>query len=295
MKVIRAGTRGSHLAVTQTNQVLAALSAHHPNIRFEAVIIKTTGDIRQNMPFADVGTKGMFVKEIEEAILSGDIDLGVHSLKDMPGELPDGLCLLATPRREDPRDALLSNGRALADLPPGAKVGTSSLRRTVQIKATRPDLDVQELRGNLDTRIRKLDEGQYDAIIVACAGLQRLGLAERIVERLSVRTSVPAPGQGALALEGRTGDTELQSLIAAINDPETEDAVTAERAFQAALNAGCSVPAGAHAIIEGDTLTLIAMLCEPDGTDYRQVEESGLRSEARQIGEHAAKILLSDR
>lgn len=295
MVTIRVGTRGSQLALTQTGHILDALRAQHPGVNFQLVIIKTTGDQRQNVPFASVGTKGMFVKEIEEALLAGEIDLAVHSLKDMPGELPDGLALAVTPKREDPRDALLSAGADLAGLKTGALVGTSSLRRQIQIRRARPDVRVEELRGNLDTRIRKLDEGRYDAIVLACAGLERMGWADRITQRIPAEVSIPAPGQGALALETRSGDADVSSLLAALHDRDTADAVGAERAFQAALSAGCSVPAGAHARIEGDLLRILAFLADADGSRLARVEEIGPRSEATALGRRAAESLLAAR
>lgn len=292
MRTIRVGTRGSQLALTQTNQVLGRLRNLHPEMVFEAIVIKTTGDQRQNIPFSEVGTKGMFVKEIEEALLAGEIDFAVHSLKDMPGELPAGLALGAVPPREDPRDALLSRNMRLMELQEGATVGTSSVRRQIQIRAVRPDLHVQELRGNLDTRIRKLAEGQYDAIILACAGLDRMGWSDRIAERLSAEISIPAPGQGALALEARIGDSRAADVLAPLHDRDTADSITAERAFQAALNAGCSVPAGAYATVHGDTLHIIAFLSGADGSDLRRTEATGSRLEAGDIGRQAAERLL---
>jgi hydroxymethylbilane synthase len=209
--------------------------------------------------------------------------------------MPDGLTLGAMPRRADPRDALIVRSdlpAAFVSLPVGARVGTSSLRRHVQISEARPDLVVEELRGNLDTRLRKLDEGQYDAIVLACAGLERLGWQERITERLSPETSVPAPGQGALALEIRAGDTETRSLLLPLHDPATADAVTAERAFQAALQAGCTVPAGAFARVEDETLHLTAMLATDDGSRVVREVERGTRRDAAQIGQRAAHALL---
>lgn len=293
MKAIRVGTRGSLLARAQTQQVIDALQAHHPGVVFQTVIITTTGDRRQSVPFTAVGTKGMFVKEIEEALLNNAIDLAVHSLKDMPGALPDGLVLAAVPPRADARDALLSDGRTLAELPPGARVGTSSLRRQALLRSLRPDLALEELRGNLDTRLRKLDDGRYDAILLACAGLERLGWAHRIVERLPPEVFVPAPGQGALALETRAEDAETRALLSAIHDPDTADCVAAERAFQSALNAGCTVPAGAHAWLEGDTLRLSAFIASADGLHLRRAEIRGRRRDAVAIGARAASVLLS--
>jgi hydroxymethylbilane synthase len=295
MVTIRVGTRGSQLALTQTGHIIDALRDKHPSIAFERVIIRTTGDKRQNIPFAAVGTKGMFVKEIEEALLAGEIDFAVHSLKDMPGELPDGLTLSAVPRRADPRDALLSRGAPLGDLPAGALIGTSSLRRQIQIRKARPDVRVEELRGNLDTRVRKLDEGQYDAIVLACAGLERMGWADRITQRIPEDVSIPAPGQGALALETRAGDDATAAVLASLNDEDTADAVSAERSFQAALNAGCTVPAGAHARIEDGSLRILAFLADADGSRLVRVERSGPRTEAANIGRKAAEALLSAR
>lgn len=289
MKTVRVGTRGSKLALTQTHQVIEALQAHYPDVAFEAVVIKTTGDIRQGVPFRAVGAKGMFVKEIEEALLAGQVDFAVHSLKDMPSALPGGLYLAAIPAREDPRDALLSQGCRLAELPEGARVGTSSLRRQAQLRAHRPDLRLEELRGNLDTRLRKLDEGHYDAIVLACAGLERLGWAHRIVERLPIAISVPAPGQGALALEARVTDENIRTLLATLHNAETADTVEAERSFQEALGAGCTVPAGAYAQIEGDRVHLVAMVAAPDGSVVYRVEERGPRDAAREVGWRAAQ------
>jgi hydroxymethylbilane synthase len=245
------------------------------------------------VPFTAIGTKGMFVKEIEEALLNDAIDLAVHSLKDMPGALPDGLILAAVPTRADARDALLSDGRTLEGLPPGARVGTSSLRRQALLRSLRPDLALEELRGNLDTRLRKLDDGHYDAIVLACAGLERLGWTHRIVERLPPNVFVPPPGQGALALETRADDADMRALLSAIHDPDTADCVAAERAFQAALNAGCTIPAGAYARLEGDALHLSAFVASADGLRLRRTETQGYRHDAVPIGARAASTLLS--
>jgi hydroxymethylbilane synthase len=289
MKTIRVGTRGSKLALTQTHQIIDSLRAHYPDVAFEVVVIKTAGDMREGVPFRAVGVKGMFVKEIEEALLAEQVDFAVHSLKDLPGTLPSGLCVAAIPAREDPRDALLSHGCRLAELPEGARVGTSSLRRQAQLRAHRPDLRLEELRGNLDTRLRKLDEGRYDAIVLACAGLERLGWAHRIVERLPIAVSVPAPGQGALALEARVGDENIRTLLTALHDAGTADAVEAERSFQEALGAGCTVPLGAYAHIEDDCVHLIGMIATPDGSVVLHVEETGPRNAAGEVGRRAAQ------
>jgi hydroxymethylbilane synthase len=235
----------------------------------------------------------MFVKEIEDALLSRNIDLAVHSLKDMPGELPSGLILGAVPKREDPRDALLTHGPTFDGLPAGARIGTSSLRRQAQLQAYRKDLLLADLRGNLDTRIRKLDDGLYDGIVLACAGLERLGLTDRITERLSTENCVPAAGQGALALEIRADEPETSNLLAPLNDSNTWHAITAERAFQTTLGAGCHVPAGAYAEVHGDAICLTAMIAAPDGSEILRTETHGLIGDSTAIGIAAARDLLA--
>ena len=292
MRVIRVGTRGSRLALAQTGMIARRIEELHPGLGIETVTIKTTGDARQNVPFAAVGTKGMFVKEIEEALLAGSIDFAVHSMKDMPGELAEGLALAATPEREDARDAFVGSAPALADLQSSARVGTSSLRRRAQLLRARPDIEVDELRGNIDTRLRKLDEGSYDAIILASAGLERLGMADRIRQRLPIEQFVPAPGQGVLALEIRRDDSEMAALLDPLNDADTLDAVRAERAFQAALNVGCAYPVGGHAIIQEEQIRFLAMIGAPDGTAHAQIEMSGDRAAAEELGRSAARELL---
>lgn len=294
MLTLRVGTRGSKLARVQTNQVILRLQEYHPDITFEEVIISTTGDTRQNVPFAEVGTKGMFVKELEEALLCKEVDFAVHSMKDLPGVLSDGLCIAATPRRADARDTLISRGATLTDLSSGATVGTGSARRQVQLLAQRNDLVFVELRGNLDTRLRHLDEGKFDAIILASAGMERLGYADRITCRLPVEICVPAPGQGALALEARSENKRVREILASINDEQTELATTAERAYQAKLNAGCTVPAGAYARIVGQAIELIAMLAEPDGSRIRKITSTAPVSEAFTLGDSTAKRMLED-
>jgi len=290
---LKVGTRGSLLARTQTETVVELLQTARPGLVITTEIIQTTGDQRRDVPFAAVGTKGMFVKEIEDALLENRIEVGVHSLKDMPGLLPHGLTLAAYPAREDARDALISrSGATLADLPMGATVGTSSTRRQALLRAFRPDLKVMELRGNLDTRLRKLDEGQYDAIVLACAGLHRLGLDARITERIAPEVCLPPPGQGALALEIRSYDYETLALLAPLNDVDTIAAVTAERAFQAAIGGGCTVPVGAYATLRGDILTLQAIIASPDGSQIVGHTETGTRDEAEQIGRNVARFLL---
>jgi hydroxymethylbilane synthase len=290
---MRVGTRGSLLARTQTQWTMDLLSRANPGLALELHVIQTTGDLRRDVPFAAVGTKGMFVKEIEQALLDGAIDVGIHSLKDMPSELPAGLDLSCVPPREDPLDALLTRSGDLLDaLPPGAAVGTSSVRRAAQLRSVRPDLRIEELRGNLDTRIRKLDEGRYDAIVLAAAGLVRLGWGDRITQRLAPDVCVPAAGQGALAIETRTDDAVTRELLQPIHDLDAADAVAAERAFLQALGGGCSVPAGAFATIEGAQIRLVAMIAAPDGSRVLRAEESGARSDARALGAEIAARLL---
>jgi hydroxymethylbilane synthase len=283
------GSRGSQLALWQANWVKARLEAlGHPS---EIRIIRTTGDRITDVPLAKVGTKGLFTKEIEEALLAGDVDLAVHSLKDMPTELPTGLAITAVPEREDARDAMV--GRTLTALAAGARVGTSSLRRAAQLRAMRPDLQVESIRGNVDTRLRKLDEGQYEAILLASAGLRRLGLGERIAEVIDVEAMVPAVGQGALAIETRAGSGDAPARIcAALEHPETRLAVGAERAFLAELGGGCQVPIGAHGTIDEDMLTLHGVVITPDGTHAVRASEKGAHEEAVEIGKRLAARLL---
>jgi len=284
------GSRGSKLALWQANWVAAELAGmgHKTRIR----IIKTTGDKITDVALSKVGTKGLFTKEIEEALLNGSIDLAVHSLKDMPTDLPDGLTLSAIPKREDPRDAIA--GRGLDELPPGAKAGTSSLRRSAQLRALRPDLVIESVRGNVDTRLRKLDEGQYDAIVLAAAGLRRLGLADRIAEALSPRVMVPAVGQGALAIETRLEESDVVAACRNLNDHATSRCVAAERALLASLGGGCQVPIGAHAVVEGSMLTLNAVVISPAGGKPFRQEASGGVDEAERIGRETGEALLAD-
>src|SRR5271155_4607166 len=242
------GSRGSQLALWQARWIQARLQSFGVESRIE--IIHTTGDKILDVALSKVGTKGLFTKEIEEALLSGAIDLAVHSLKDMPTDLPDGLTLAAIPEREDPRDAMV--GRSLNTLAPKAKVGTSSLRRAAQLRAKRPDLEIENIRGNVDTRLRKLDEGQYDAIVLASAGLSRLGWENRIAELLDPDVMCPAVGQGALAVETRVDGGMALEIAERLEHPESRIAVTAERAVLRAMGGGCQVPIGAYATVEGD-------------------------------------------
>jgi len=259
--MITIGSRGSMLALWQANHVQALLRTQGIEARIE--VIHTTGDKITDVPLAKLGaqtsTKGLFTKELEDALLDGRIDIAVHSLKDMPTELPEGLELVAVPEREDPFDAII--GSTLEDLPHGARVGTSALRRQAQLMVLRPDLDIQSIRGNLDTRLRKLDEGQYQAIVLACAGLRRLGWSGRIAERFDASRICPAVGQGALAIEARSGDATVSLLT---HEP-TLRAVTAERACLREFGGGCQIPMGAFATIDGDRIHLESVVASPDG------------------------------
>jgi len=283
-------SRGSQLALWQAHWVKQQLAALGYPSRID--IVKTTGDKITDVPLAQVGAlvgeKGLFTKEIEEALLEGRADLAVHSLKDLPTELPAGLVLAATPAREDPRDALV--GKRLADLPAGAKVGTSSLRRAAQLRKIRPDLRIEPVRGNLDTRLRKLDQGRYDAIMLAAAGLKRLGWEDRIAEILSPDIVCPAVGQGALAIEtGTTGLLACQKL----NHAATHSAITAERALLAALGGGCQVPIGAYATVTGDRLSLQAIVVSPNGVHLVRDRAEGPVADAQRIGRELGEALLA--
>ena len=283
------GSRGSQLALWQAHWVKDRLGELGHECRIE--IIRTTGDRIQDVPLAKVGTKGLFTKEIEEALLAGTIDLAVHSLKDLPTVLPAGLALAAIPEREDVRDALV--GRTLNGLEPGARVGTSSLRRAAQLRALRPDLRVETIRGNVDTRLRKLSEGQYDAIVLAAAGLRRLGLAARIAELLEPDVMCPAVGQGALAIETRADGGEGQRACERLNHGPTQVAVTAERAVLEALGGGCQVPIGAHAVLEGGAMHLRGVVISPDGTRLVRRERGGDSAGAYDVGRALAGELLA--
>jgi hydroxymethylbilane synthase len=259
------GSRGSQLALWQARHIQSLLKVE---TRIE--VIKTTGDKIQDVPLSQVGGKGLFTKEIEEALLDGRIDLAVHSLKDLPSELPTGLILSAIPEREDPRDALLGT-----PLRPGSRVGTSSLRRSVQLKAMHREVSIETLRGNVNTRIRKLDEGQYDTIVLAAAGLRRLGWADRIAELIPVDVMIPAVGQGALAIETRDDQGEAHRIAHTLEHQASRIAITAERAFLAVFGGGCQVPIGAHATIHGSEIHLRAFVSEPDGSNVKRGEETG--------------------
>ena len=288
-------TRGSKLALWQAHHITALLTAEHPGLSVELLILKTQGDKILDVPLAKVGGKGLFVKEIEEALLDGRADLAVHSMKDVPVELPEGLILGAVPKREDDADMLLSREYAsLAELPEGAVVGTSSLRRQSQLLGLRPDLDVRMLRGNLDTRVGKMMDGQYQAIVVAAAGLNRLGLTTPRMVRLGAPEFLPAVGQGALGLEYRQDDGRTAQLTAFLDHPDSHDAVRAERGFLARLEGGCQVPIAAWGqMLSSQTLRLTGLVAEPDGTHVIRDELEGPRTEAVQLGKAVAERVLA--
>ena len=291
---IKIGTRGSALALAQSNWVAAQISGHHPGCRVELVIIKTTGDKIQNVPLAQIGGKGLFIKEIEEALLTGQVDLAVHSLKDMPAEVPDGLMLGAVPPREDCRDAFISSRyKSLAEIPSGGRVGTGSLRRRVQLLNRRPDLEVVPIRGNVDTRLKKMGTLGLDALILAAAGLNRLGLGHLYQCCVSEAEMLPAVSQGALGLEIRTADPDLRELVAFLDDTPTRLAVTAERAFLARLEGGCVVPVAALGRVEGDFLHLEALISDLEGRRLLRDSVRGPVSETARLGTSLAESLLA--
>ncbi len=293
-RTLRIASRGSELALWQSRAVESALRTADPSVRVEIGVVRTTGDRIQDVPLAKIGDKGLFTKELDEALQRGDADLAVHSLKDVPTRLPEGLVLAAVTERADPRDVLLARepGATLAGLPAGARVGTSSLRRRSQLGATRPDLDVVDLRGNLNTRLARLDAGDYHAIVLAAAGVLRLGWAERVSEYLDPRVFLPAVGQGALAVVCRADDAETRALLRPLHHLPTAAATTAERAFLSALEGGCQVPIGALGTVEGEILTLHGLVAGIDGGTILRAEEAGRVEEAESLGRRLADDLL---
>ena len=291
------GTRGSQLALWQTNWVRSKLEACHPGILVEVKIITTTGDRVQNVSLPKLGEqgKGLFTKELEDAILDNRIDLAVHSLKDLPTDFTAGLHIGAICEREDVRDALVARPgiESFEQLPPGARVGTSSLRRHSQLLAVRPDLAIEPVRGNVDTRLRKLDEGQYDAIVLAAAGLRRLGRADRITQYLDETLVLSAVGQGAVAIESRRADASTNRLIGALNHEPTRLACLAERTFLKGLSGGCLMPIAALAKLEGGDLTLAGLVARPDGSEIVRATASGPMGDAASIGLRLASELLA--
>ncbi len=287
------GSRGSQLALWQANWVKSELERLHSNVDINIRVIKTSGDKIQDVPLAKIGGKGLFVKEIEEALLVKEIDLAVHSMKDMPIELPAELVVSVITKRESPLDALISkNGETLANLPQGATIGTSSLRRSSQLLKYRVDFEIHPLRGNVDTRLRKVKEGNYDAIILASAGLNRLGWASYITEEISDEVLLPAMGQGALGIETRLDDAKTYDLISALNHEQTNYAVTAERSLVGRLDGGCQVPIGAYAKIDDNLITLMGLVASLDGKMIYRSENVGPVGDAINIGQELGSKLL---
>ena len=292
-KEIRIATRKSPLAMWQAEFVKAELEKAHPGLEVILLPMSTKGDIILDTPLAKVGGKGLFVKELEVAMLEGRADIAVHSMKDVPVEFPEGLGLTTICEREDPRDAFVSNNyKTLEELPQGAIVGTSSLRRQCQLRELRPDLQIRDLRGNVNTRLRKLDEGEYDAIILAAAGLKRLEFDHRITSFIESEQSLPANGQGAVGIEARLDDTELLELLSVLEHKETRARVIAERAMNTHLEGGCQVPIGAYAELEGDELWLRGLVGKPDGSILLRNEVRGHKDNAEKLGIELAELLL---
>jgi len=292
------GSRGSKLALWQSEWVKARLEALAPEVSVRIEIFKTSGDIRLDVPLSTIGGQGAFTKELEVALLDGRVDIAVHSLKDLPTVTPEGLSITATPEREDPRDALVlpagadGRGASLKGLAAGAVVGTSSLRRIAQLKHLRPDIRIKDLRGNVDTRLRKLDEGEYDALILASAGLRRLGFGERISAAIDAGEMLPAVSQGALGIETRADDARTNALVSQLDDPRTRAAVLAERALLRSLGGGCQVPIAAHATVEGDRINLDGLVATLDGAEVLRDRLEGETAEAARLGEALAARLL---
>jgi hydroxymethylbilane synthase len=292
MKHLRIGTRGSLLAKWQA-EFVRKLIFQNSGVEGEIIIIKTTGDKMQQSALSQIGGKGIFIKELEDALLDESIDIAVHSVKDIPTEVPPGMSFPAICRREDVRDCLVSgNGATLASLRQGARVGTGSLRRQAQLRHARPDLDVRDLRGNVDTRLRKVESGEYDAVMLAKAGLDRLGWTHRISETLSPDVCMPAVGQGALGIECRASDAETSAALDKLNDVETRSAIVAERSLLSVLQGGCQVPLGAWARIEGNELVLDACVCSIDGLQYVKQRATAPPEQARPLGERMAQLLI---
>jgi len=292
VKPIRIGTRGSMLAKWQGEFVRKKI-LEATGVDAEIVIIKTTGDNLQTASFAQIGGKGVFIKELEEALLNQQIDLAVHSVKDIPTEVPSRLCFPVICRREDTRDCLVAaKNETLSTLRKGARIGTSSLRRRSQVLHARPDLDVRDLRGNVDTRLRKVASGEYDAILLAKAGLDRLGWSNRISEVLSPDVCMPAVGQGALGVQARLNDSEIADALAPLDDLETRQSIVAERSLLAALEGGCQVPLGAWARFERGELAIDAVVCSPDGAQHVRQRATAPPDQARELGQRVAQMLI---
>jgi hydroxymethylbilane synthase len=292
LRHLRIGTRGSLLAKWQAEYVRKQLFAG-AGVETEIIIIKTSGDKQQMSPLSQIGGKGVFIKELEEALLEEMIDLAVHSVKDVPTDTPSRLMFPAVCRREDVRDCLVAaNGATIASLRQGARVGTGSLRRQAQLRHIRPDLDVRDLRGNVDTRLRKVESGEYEAVMLAKAGLDRLGWSGRITETLSPEVFLPAVGQGAIAVECRLKDAEAAEVVAGLDDAESRTAIIAERSLLAALHGGCQVPLGAWARIERGELVMEACVCSVDGVQYIKQRATSTPEQAAELGGHVATLLM---
>jgi len=295
-RAFRIGTRGSKLALWQANFISNLISEKYPELHTEIQIIKTTGDTMLSSPLSEIGGKGVFVKEIEEGLLSQKIDIAVHSMKDVPTVLPEGLCIGAVAKRHDPRDVLISkDGLTLFELPEGARVGTGSLRRASQLLHNRPGLKIVSIRGNVDTRIRKLNEsGEYDAIVLAMAGLERMGLGDEVTEIIAPEVMLPAPGQGIIAIECREDDVETIDILRAINDIETEYQAVSERAFLLRLGGDCNVPVGCYALLSRDSINLTGIISSPDGKVIIKKEANGPLDQALELGGQLAELILAD-
>ncbi len=287
---IRIGTRGSKLALWQANYIRSLLGKISSALETEVIIIKTTGDAIQNVSLTQMGGKGLFVKEIESALLSGDIDIAVHSMKDMPAQIPVGLSIAATPAAEEPWDVMVFNRKTtLTDLKAGAVIGTTSLRRIVQLRRTKPGLRFEMLRGNIDTRIRKLEAGSYDAIVIAYAGMNRLGIRPAFVERLDI---IPSAGQGIIAVESHENSAALRSVLVGLNHGPTFSRAAAERGFVTRLGADCQVPAGAHAAVTGNSIEITGFVADPQGSAFFQDRVIGSTASAYGTGVQLAERLL---
>lgn len=298
MREIIIGSRGSKLALWQSEWVKARLEALDSGVQVRIEIVKTMGDVRLDVPLSTIGGQGAFTKELEVALLDRRVDVAVHSLKDLPTVTPEGLAITATPERADPRDALVlrvgseTQANSLKGLAEGAFVGTSSLRRIAQLKHLRPDVQIKDVRGNVDTRLRKLDEGEYDALILASAGLRRLGFVERISAAIEQEEMLSAVGQGSLGVETRADDEETNALVSRLDDPRTRAAVLAERALLRSLGGGCQVPIAAHATVEGRRLKLDGLVATLDGTQVLRASLDGEAADAARVGEELAARLL---
>lgn len=295
MDKIIIGSRKSELAITQTKWVIEQLKSLDLPYEYEIKEILTMGDKILDVTLAKVGGKGLFVKEIEQALLDGEIDFAVHSMKDMPYEMPEGLVLGAIPEREDSRDALISTkGYTIDTLPNRAKVGTSSLRRAAQLLNYRPDINIESIRGNLNTRLKKLESENFDAIVLAAAGIKRLGWEEKINEYINTSICIPAVGQGALGIQARKGDMKILELLSKIDDDSTSILVTAERAFLKYVEGSCQIPIGAHAVWEEGQIKLVGIIASPDGKRVIKKESKAVKKEAEQLGINVAKELLAN-